>query len=74
MKLLDVRKEVQKLNSKLDEVPWEVYCAFGASIRDNFGVAGSEVCLGEDYLSVGQARDAVNWVAEQLGGAVKWSK
>jgi hypothetical protein len=50
--------------------PWEVIRAFGDS--KNFSVVGDQICLGEDYLTLEQARYAIEWFATQLGGQIKW--
>lgn len=70
MKLINVHKKVAKEKAKIEPVPFKVTCAFG----DGFylDTDGTYVCVGEDYVSVEDAREAVAWVAEQLGGKVEW--
>jgi len=74
MKLIEAFNEVQKL--KVDEVPWEVKRVFPTegSRGLTLEVVGSEVSFGEDFVSIEQARTAVNFLVNQLGGTVKWKK
>lgn len=56
------------------EVPWKVWTAFFET-KKNVHVTGHDVCLGNgDYKTISEAREAIAWYVEQLGGKVKWSK
>lgn len=54
-------------------VPWHVWRCFGSQQKEVL-VSGTDVCLGEDYVSLEEARKAVDWYVEELGGQVKWHK
>lgn len=71
MKLIDKLKAQQELI--LDHVPYECISVFG-NRTIHFRLMDTEICLGEDYVSLETARKAVEWYVEQLGGTVKWSK
>lgn len=70
MKLLKIHKSMAATKNKLEPVPFKITCVFGQGFYLN--TDGTYVCLGEDYVSVEDAREAVAWVAEQLGGKVEW--
>lgn len=61
-----------KMNSNTT-VPWYVWRCFNAQ-QKYVSIVGTAVCLGEDYVTITQARKAVQWYVEQLGGSVKWEK
>ena len=50
-------------------VPYDVYKIIGGKTLE---LAGDQVSLGEDFVSMEEARAAVKWYVEQLGGKVKW--
>jgi hypothetical protein len=54
-------------------VPWHVWRCLGNQ-QKQISISGTDICLGEDYVSLEQARAAVQWYVEQLGGTVKWNK
>jgi hypothetical protein len=35
-------------------------------------ISGDQISLGEDFLSIPDARSGIEWYVEQLGGTVKW--
>lgn len=55
------------------EVPYEVWRLFGKS-SEYIYLAGKQVSLGEDFVSLEQARTAIEYYVNQLGGKVKWEK
>ncbi len=63
-----IAKEVTEV-----EVPWSVWTKFGSEAK-KVRIAGSDICLSEDYASLEDCRQAIAWYVEQLGGKVKWSK
>jgi hypothetical protein len=71
MKLIEKHEYINRL--KLDEIPHIVIQAFG-HIAKQVSVTDNEICLGEDFLSVDEAREAIAWYVDQLGGKVTWSK
>lgn len=63
-------KEIEKLQ-KL-EVPWQV-----SRLGLHVSLFGDQIAFtneGGDYVDVMEARQALDWLIEQLGGKVKWSK
>jgi hypothetical protein len=74
MKAIDRFKKIQKLNEKTKSPPWNVGRCFEGEFLRTFGiqVCGDQICLGEDYVSLSEAREAVEWLASELGGEVEW--
>lgn len=69
MKLIDQYKIINKLPDIA--VPWVCTSTFGEQTK-NIGVMGNQICLGEDYKTLEEARKVIEWYADQLGGSVKW--
>lgn len=68
--------ECHKIASRVSEVeiPYKVWTALHENQLSVF-IHGTDVCLGSgDYKSITEAREAIAWYVEQLGGKVKWSK
>lgn len=65
--------EALKHNVSSFEVPFEVWRLFGEN-QKRLEIVGEEICLGQDFESLEQARKAVAWYVDQLGGKVKWEK
>lgn len=55
------------------EVPYDVWRIFVDSQRP-ISIVGTEISLGEDYVSLDKVRDAIEWYVNQFGGTVKWTK
>jgi hypothetical protein len=68
--LFEKYKAIQKVGTTV-EVPYEVWTAFGSNCRE-LSISQTDICLGEDYKSLRQARAAIEWYVNQLGGKVKW--
>ena len=71
MRIIDQYNVINKL-PKI-EVPYKVYSCFSSSKRDIL-IYDNTLSLGEDFKSLAEVREAVQWYVEQLGGNVKWSK
>lgn len=73
MKFIDKFRKLQKMGTQV-QIPWEVWTKLG--YRGVISIVGDEVCLGSesDCCTLENARKAVQWYAEQLGGAIKWEK
>lgn len=72
MKLIERYEAVKKIGTEI-EVPWVVWTAFGEKAK-LITITGTDICLGEDYKTLEQARAAIAWYVDQLGGSAKWSK
>lgn len=73
MKLINAYKEVQKINEQLPEYPWHVWTKlFGRKCKPE--ILGNQMSLSpdSDYCYIDEARSAVAYLVEQLGGTVKW--
>lgn len=73
MKAIEVYKQTQKLREEQDEIPWAVKRIF----RDGhfeIDIVGEQVSCGEDYVQMYELRGAFEFIVEQLGGKIKWSK
>lgn len=55
------------------KVPFDTWRCFGER-QKHVHLSGTQICLGEDYVTIEEARQAVKWYVEQLGGFVKWNK
>ncbi len=67
--LIEKYRAIQAIGSSI-EVPWKVQRLFPSNLQ--IDVIGTQIGFGEDYVSVDQARDALEWLVAQLGGTVKW--
>jgi len=83
MKAIDRFKEVQKINKNAEKVPFHVWTVFpgqdsggGKSSLAVHGIEimGDQINLGGDYVSLKQVREALEYLTDQFGGKVKWSK
>lgn len=74
MKIETVFEKYQTIQKIGTEViaPYHVWSKFGHQ-QKIVTISGSDICLGEDYATLSEARAAVAWYVEQLGGKVKWS-
>ena len=72
MRLIDKYNEVQKVGST--EVPHAVWTKLG--LAKNIEIVGNQLSLANDsdFCDLDEARNAVTWLVEQLGGKVKWDK
>lgn len=75
MKLIKAYKEIQKINNRLEPYPHEVWTkligrTFTPRVMDN------QFCLSPDadYASIDEARTAVEYLVDQLGGKVVWDE
>ena len=68
--LLKKYRAIQKIGTEVD-VPHAVWTKFSEQQR-RCSIVGTDVSLGEDYCSIEQAREAVEWYVNQLGGKVTW--
>lgn len=68
MKLADRLKEYRDI-----EVPYHVWSCFGERSKV-ITLGGKEASLGEDYKSLEDLRQAVEWYVDQLDGKVTWNK
>jgi hypothetical protein len=65
--------EALKKNTNNFMVPWDVWRLFGEK-QKVLEIVGDQVSLGEDVATLEEARNAVAWYVDQLGGKVKWGK
>ncbi len=67
--------ESHKIAKEVSEVavPFHVWRLIGNAQKSVF-INGEQLCLGEDYGTLEECRNAVAWYVEQLGGKVKWNK
>jgi hypothetical protein len=55
------------------KVPFDVWRLFGNQAKHVY-LSGKCVSFGEDYANIEEARKAIEWYVEQLGGNVNWEK
>lgn len=68
MKFIDKYNKIQKIGCSVD-VPWHVYRILGPK---KIFIIVDQVDLGEDSCSLDEARKAIEFYVEQLGGLVMW--
>lgn len=71
--LISKFRAIEKIGTEV-EAPFIVTRTIGTK---RLAIMGDQVSIGHDdcdYVSVGEARLALEWYVEQLGGVVKWSK
>lgn len=66
---LKAYKKIQKY--KPIEVPWNAWRLFSEQCK-KIEVYGDQVSFGEDYATLEEARKAIEFYADQLGGTIKW--
>lgn len=71
--LFEKFKAVQEINAKVS-MPWHVMRVLSSDEIKEIEVVGNQISLGQDFVSLEEARSAVKWYVEQLGGTVRWSK
>ncbi len=74
-KLIEAYKEIQDINDKIEPYPWEVWTVFfDKACRPE--IVGNVISMGPDtdYQSVEQVKKAIEYMAEQFDGKVKWGK
>jgi hypothetical protein len=69
---IEVYNKVQSLNDKQDTIPYNVWTAFGETLKHGITIQGDQICLGEDYKSLSEVKEVIEWLSEQFGGVVLW--
>jgi hypothetical protein len=64
---------IQKIGTD-HPVSWTVARVFAPELKGQMSISGNEICLGGDYVSIEDARYALEFYVRQLGGSVKWQK
>lgn len=73
MKFIDKYKKIQKMGNTM--LPYHVWTFFKTeTVRPELEVTGKEITLGGDYKSLEEARAAIQWLTNELGGTIKWEK
>lgn len=70
--LLDKYKAIQAAGYEVD-IPWDVMRVLNSK---KLSVMANEVSLNDngDYVSLQHARESLDWLVDQLGGKIEWSK
>lgn len=56
------------------DIPWKVYTVVSDS-EIQISILGDQLFIGGgDYVKLDEARNAIEWFVDQLGGKVKWDK
>ena len=73
MNTLTAYKKIQKINQKINKVPYRVWVVFYDK-KPSILIHNDLISMGDtgDFVGVEQAQDAIEWYAEQLGGKVVW--
>lgn len=72
MKAYEIILKNKENQDKLKKSPWLFISAFGSDRC--LDVLGDQISFGEDYLSLQEARQVVEYLVNELGGGkVKWS-
>lgn len=72
--LYDKQQAIQKIGTEIGIPFWSVSRLIYGSGRRSMRIFGDDLSFGGDgdYCSLKEARTAIQWYVEQLGGAVKW--
>lgn len=69
--LIERYRAIEKIGTEI-EVPWHVRRTIGSS---RLAIMGDQVSIGDsdcDFVSVTEAREALEWYVNQLGGNIQW--
>ena len=74
MRAINAYKEIQRIDERIDEIPYDVWTTFeGEYLKDNgISIMGDQVCLGGDYKSLNAVKNTLQWLTEQFGGKIEW--
>ena len=70
MRLINAYNKIQKI--EVDKPPFCTTRLFPTGFRAE--VFGDQICFGEDYVDIEEARVGIEWIVNQLGGKVKWER
>jgi hypothetical protein len=74
MKIHDAYKRTQKIQSKIDTVPYKVWTTF-AERQFSMDIMGDQISINDgDYKSLDEIREALDWMVQQFGGSTEWNK
>ncbi len=75
MKIHEVLTAIEKLEGESDSPSHKAMCALFPT-RGSIAFSSNQVSFQPegDYVSIEDAREAAEWLVDQLGGKVKWSK
>ena len=57
---------------KAIEMPYVVWRLLPDNNNRVLDVYGDQACIGGDYASLSEFREALDWLVDQLGGKVEW--
>ena len=69
--IIEKFRAIEKIGTEV-EVPFHVHRIVGGK---QMSIVGNQICIGNndcDYASLTEAREALEWYVNQLGGNVQW--
>jgi len=70
-------KSIEAVQQKSIEIPWKVWTSFaGINSQSKVEFFGTSTAFSEksDFKSIEEQREAIDWLVQQFGGTVKWTK
>lgn len=76
MTLYSKYKQIEKIGTEVKTPHHVGRCFGGPTTAHTLSIMGPDICLSDngDYVSFKEAREALQWYVEQLGGSIKWKK
>lgn len=74
MRAINAYKEIQRIDERIDEVPFRVWSTFdGEYLKSNGIVISNElISLGGDFKKLDDVKFTLEWLADQFGGKIEW--
>lgn len=57
---------------RIIDVPYNVWRLIGAANKIITVGGSDQICLGEDYASISEIRECLEWYAKQFDGTIQW--
>jgi len=73
---IEAYKKMKETEDSIEDAPWNVYRMLGTGQQRKIDVAVSSLQIVEnaDFGTIEDCRQAIEWLALQLGGEVKWKQ
>lgn len=72
MKIIEKYNKIQEIDTTV-KLPWKVWTTFYETVP-YVDLLGDQISFGGDYKSLEEVRESLEYLVDQFGGKVKWSK
>lgn len=72
MKIIEKYNKIQEIDTTVT-LPWKVWTTFYETIP-YVDILGDQISFGGDYKSLQEIRESLEYLVDQFGGKVEWSK